>query len=56
MVVLRSDNVSIPGCVVELYDTTLLPGRFKIRVGDVLYDVMERGIIVGDKEFDWQPL
>jgi hypothetical protein len=47
--------VSIPGCVVEFYDTTLLPGRFQIRIGDVLFDVMERGIEVGGKEVDWKP-
>ena len=53
--ILRSDDVAIPNCVVEFYDTTILPGRFKIRIGDTLFDVMERGIIVGDKEYDWQP-
>jgi hypothetical protein len=45
-VVLRSDAVAIPGCVIEFCDTTILPGRFKIRIGDALYDVMERGIVV----------
>ena len=54
VVVLRSHDVSIPGCVVEFCDTTILPGRFKVRIGEVLYDVMVRGIVVDDKEFDWQ--
>jgi hypothetical protein len=56
VVELRSDDVSIPGCVVEFYDTTLLPGRSQIRIGEVLYDVMESGIVVGGKELDWKPL
>jgi hypothetical protein len=53
-VALRSKVVSIPGCVVEFCDTTILPGRFKIRIGEVTYDVMERGIEVEGKVFDWQ--
>jgi hypothetical protein len=56
VILLRSDDVSIPGCVIEFFDTTILPGRFKIRIGEVLYDVMERAILVDDKEFDWQRL
>jgi hypothetical protein len=51
---LRSRDVSIPGCVVEFCDTTILPGRFQIRIGEVTYDVMERGLEVGGKKFDWQ--
>jgi hypothetical protein len=51
---LRSEDVSIPGCVVEFCDTTMLPGRFKIRIGEVTYDVMEKGIEVAGKVFDWQ--
>jgi hypothetical protein len=52
---LRSGNSVIPGCSIEFSDTTILPGRFKIRIGTTLFDVMERGIFVEGKEFDWQP-
>lgn len=56
VVELHSDDVPIHGCVVEFHDTTLLPGRFRIRIGDRLFDVMERGIEAGGKKVDWEPL
>ena len=52
---LRSKKLSIPGCTVEFRDTTIMPGRFQVRVGTVLYDVMRRGIIVDGTEYKWQP-
>lgn len=51
---LSADSVQIPGCRVEFFDRTILPGRFTLRIGDTVYDVMERAIIVDGKEFDWQ--
>jgi hypothetical protein len=51
---LRSAKSAPPGVSIEFCDTTILPGRFQIRIGSSLYDVMERGIIVDGKEFDWQ--
>ena len=51
---LRSRSSAIPGCKIEFFDTTILPGRFKIRIGASLYDVMERGIFVDGKEFEWR--
>lgn len=52
---LRSGEVAVPGCRVEFYDTTMLPGRFRLWIGRTYFDVMERGIIVDGKEHDWQP-
>jgi hypothetical protein len=50
---LRSDAIPIPGCKVEFYDTTLLPGRFQLRVGKTLYDVMGARIEVDGKIYRW---
>lgn len=52
---LRSGEVAVPGCKIEFYDTTLLPGRFQLWVGRTFFDVMLRGIIVEGKEYDWGP-
>jgi hypothetical protein len=51
---LRSGQVAVPGCRVEFYDTTILPGRFRLWVGRTHFDVMQRGIIVGGEEHDWR--
>jgi len=37
---LNSSNVTIPGAVVELGDTTILPGAFHLRFGDDVFYVM----------------
>lgn len=50
---LRSGAISCPNVKVEFYDTTLLPGRFRIRVGRTLFDVMERGVIIDGYEHAW---
>ena len=50
---LRSGTISYPNVTVDFYDTTLLPGRFRIRVGRTLFDVMERGIIIDGNEHEW---
>lgn len=52
---LRSGEVRVPGCRVEFYDTSILPGRFRLWVGRTYFDVMQRGIIVDGKEHDWRP-
>ncbi len=50
---LQSGTISFPNVTVEFYDTTLLPGRFRIRVGGTLFDVMERGVISDGDEHEW---
>lgn len=50
---LRSGTISFPNVTVEFYDTTRLPGRFRIRVGRTLFDVMERGVIIDGNEHEW---
>ena len=52
---LRSGTIPVPGCAVEFHDTTLLPGRFQLRVGKTLYDVMESRIEVSGKVIRWSP-
>lgn len=52
---LTSGNVAVPGCKVEFHDTTMLPGRFRLWIGRTHFDLMQRGIIVGGKEYDWRP-
>ena len=52
---LRSGAATIPGSTIEFSDTTMWPGRFRIRVGRTLFDVMERGMIVDGVERDWRP-
>ena len=51
---LRVADRLIPACVVEFIDTTILPGRIRIRIDAQSYDVMERAVIVGGKEYAWQ--
>jgi hypothetical protein len=50
---LRSGDISIPIGKVEFSDTTMYPGRFRIRFGDQEFDVMEPGIEVGSKAHPW---
>ena len=47
-----SENV-IPGGTIEFSDVSPLPGRFKIRIGDTLLDVMEQSIFVNDQVYGW---
>ena len=54
MIILRDGGVTILGGTIEFADTTLLPGRFQIRIGETLFDVMERGIIVNGRDIEWQ--
>jgi len=54
VVVLDSDSVTIPGGQIEFCDTTLLPGRFTIRIGPTIFDVMSRGIDVDGEHFWWR--
>lgn len=53
-VVLDSDDAAIPHGQVEFADRTAPPGRFKIRVGETLFDVSEARIRVDGKLYDWQ--
>jgi hypothetical protein len=53
VVVLDSASVIIPGGRIEFADTTLLPGRFTIRVGQTVFDVMQSGIDVDGQPFEW---
>lgn len=52
-VVLDSATVAIPSGRIEFADTTILPGRFKLRFGDTLFDVMQRGINVDGQLSEW---
>jgi hypothetical protein len=54
VIVLDADNVAIPHGKVEFADRTTAPGRFKIRVGETLFDVSEARIRVDGKLYDWQ--
>ncbi|WP_435016215.1 hypothetical protein TA3x_003779 [Tundrisphaera sp. TA3] len=53
--VLRSERLDVPGCEVEFFDPTILPGRFQIRIGKVLFDVMPARIVVDDVDHGWKP-
>lgn len=52
-VVLESAAVQIPGGRIEFADTTVLPGRFRLRLGDSRFDVMQVGIDVDGRMSDW---
>jgi hypothetical protein len=54
VVVLDSDSVTIPGGQIEFADTTLMPGRFTIRIGQTIFDVMPSRIDVDGKHFWWR--
>lgn len=51
--VLDSSSTAIPEGRVEFADTTILPGRFKVRIGQSLFDVMERGLEVDGSSSGW---
>jgi hypothetical protein len=53
VVALNSPTVTIPGGQIEFADTSLMPGRFKIRLGRTLFDVMPAGIHVDGQHFEW---
>jgi hypothetical protein len=53
VVILDSPAVTIPGGRIEFADTTLMPGRFTIRIGRTVFDVMPRSIEVDGKQFEW---
>jgi hypothetical protein len=50
---LVSDDVVIPEGTIEFSDVTILPGRFRIRLGGSEFDVMEARILVDGKEHAW---
>ena len=52
-VVLDSPSTAIPGGRIEFADTTILPGRFKIRIAETLFDVMVNRIEVDGKPIEW---
>jgi hypothetical protein len=52
-IVLDSASVSVPLGKIEEADTTTLPGSFKVRVGGVVFTVLQRGIYAGDKYSEW---
>jgi hypothetical protein len=43
----------IPGGRIEFADTTLMPGRFTIRLGQTVFDVMPSRINVDGQDFEW---
>jgi hypothetical protein len=53
VVILDSPEVTIPGGRIEFADTTLLPGRFTIRLGQAVFDVTQSGITVDGEQFEW---
>lgn len=52
-IVLKSRDTIVPHGTVEFVDTTLLPGRFRIRFGDLELDVMEARILVNGGNREW---
>lgn len=52
-IVLDSRSIEIPGGQIEFWDTTILPGRFTIRLGETLFDVMSAGIDVNGSPTQW---
>lgn len=50
---LQRDTNSIPHGTIEFMDTTTMPGRFQLRFGDVMIDVMPSSIVVNDVSYDW---
>lgn len=50
---LRSGTIPFPDVTVEFHDTTLLPGRFRLRVGNTVFDVMQRAVIIDGHEHKW---
>jgi hypothetical protein len=52
-ITLDSPATTVPGGRIEFADTTILPGHFRIRVGESLFDIMVRGIEVNGQQFEW---
>ncbi len=52
-IILDSTTAVIPGGHIEFADMTILPERFRIRVGQTLFDVMQRGIEVDGDASEW---
>jgi hypothetical protein len=50
---LMSSETIVPGGTIEFSDTTMLPGRFRIRFGNRVFDVMSSRIVVDGKDTDW---
>jgi hypothetical protein len=50
---LRTDVIPVPGCTVEFFDSAPLPGRFRIRIGETKFDVMEAYYRVDGKPLQW---
>jgi hypothetical protein len=44
---------NLPGATIEFSDTTILPGRIRIRYGGRTFDVMESRIIVDGADVSW---
>jgi len=54
-IVLDRELKQVPVGKVEFSDTTLLPGRFTIQLGESVLDVMPARINVDGKDYSWQP-
>lgn len=52
---LRDVEKSLPGATIEFSDTTILPGRIRIRYGGRTFDVMSSRIIVDGVDESWRP-
>jgi hypothetical protein len=53
---LRSGDIPIKGCIVESYDTTMLPGMYRIRVGSTQFHLTQNIIEADGKSCDWERL
>jgi hypothetical protein len=53
VIILDSGYVVIPGGAIEFYDASPLPGRFQIRIGGTLFDVMEEHIFINGHYHAW---
>jgi|GEM_PF-2859517 len=53
-IVLDSERVLIPGGRVVFSDTTILPGRFTIQIGDMLFEIMSSRIVLNGENLEWK--
>jgi hypothetical protein len=53
--VLASAATEVPGGIIEFADTTITPGRFRVRLGGKVFDVMEARIVVDSIDHEWTP-
>ena len=51
---LTSTETILPNATIEFADTTIMPGRFKIRVGDSLFDIMSSAINFNGVNYAWE--